>query len=50
MWIVVGLGVVAAVAAAIGWSQGRGRGRDLGGMSNLWLAEHRHSQTQDPRR
>jgi hypothetical protein len=50
MWIFVGLGIVGAIAAAIGWSQGRDRGNDLGGVSNLWLAEHRHSETQEPRR
>jgi hypothetical protein len=49
MWIFVAIGIVGAVAATIGWAQRR-QGDDLGTVSNLWLAEHRHSQTQDPRR
>jgi len=49
MWIFVAIGIIGAAAATIGWAQRR-RADDLGAVSNLWLAEHRHSSTQDPRR
>jgi hypothetical protein len=50
MWILIGLSVVGATAAALNWLQVRGRKRDLGVVSNLWLAQARHAQTQDSRR
>jgi hypothetical protein len=49
MWIFVAIGIAGTVAATIGWAHRR-RGDGLGAVSNFWLAEHRHSQTQDPRR
>jgi hypothetical protein len=50
MWILIGIGIIGSVILTIGWSQERGRRHDLGCVSNLWLAEHRHSETQYPRR
>ena len=49
VWIIVGLGVVGAIAA-IGWSQAPGRQSDLGSVSEQWVAEHRLSQNQDRQR
>lgn len=45
-WIVLGLGVVGAIAAMNWWSPGRGRHPDLGFVSQQWVAEHRLSQSQ----
>jgi hypothetical protein len=45
-WIILGVGVVRAILAMIGWSQ---RQSDLGFMSHHWVAEHRLSHT-DPQR
>ena len=49
VWIVVGLGVFAAVVAIVRWS-GRGRPTDLGFVSQQWVAENRLSQQHDPPR
>jgi hypothetical protein len=49
VWIVAGLGVLAAIAAIVAWSQRRRRQTDLGIVSQQWVAEQRFSQKQDPR-
>ncbi len=50
MWIVIGLGVVAALVALIGLSQRGGQRADLGAVSNQWISEHRLGQNNDSRR
>jgi hypothetical protein len=50
VWILMGLGVLAVVAVAFGWLQGRTQQADLGAVSHQWIAEHRLSQTQDSQR
>jgi hypothetical protein len=50
VWILMGLGVLAVVAAVFGWLQGRAQPADLGVVSHQWIAEHRLSQTQDSQR
>ena len=50
MWIILGIGLVGAIAATIAWFQGRGQNTDLGFVSHQWVAEHRLSQTQDSQR
>lgn len=47
LWIVIGLGLVGALARTIGWSFRRHRPTDLGLVSHQWIAEHRISQEQD---
>jgi hypothetical protein len=49
LWIIVGLGVLAAIARTIAWSHER-READLGFVSHHWVAEHRMAQAQDPQR
>jgi len=49
IWMIVLAVGVTAVATAVRWSQGRGGESDLGSVSHRWVAEHRLSQTQDPR-
>jgi hypothetical protein len=50
MWIFIAIGITTSIVLTISWSRERGRRNDLGGVSNLWLAEHRHAETQHPRR
>ena len=50
MWMLIALGIAGMSAACLNWSRGRGRERDLGVVSNFWLAEQRYSQSQDSRR
>jgi len=49
-WIILGLGVLGAITAMIGRSQGRGQQSNLGSVSQQWVAEHRLSQTPDSQR
>ena len=49
IWMILLAVGVTAVVAAVRWSQGRGSESDLGSVSHQWIAEHRLSQTQDPR-
>jgi len=49
LWIILGLGIFAVLAKAIGWSLGHNQQPDLGFVSHQWIAEHRLSQTQDRR-
>ena len=49
VWVIVGLGLVAAILAILRGS-GRGRPTDLGFVSQQWVAENRLSQQHDPRR
>jgi hypothetical protein len=51
VWMLVGLGVAAAVVAILRWSGSGGRRpTDLGFVSQQWVAENRLSQQHDPRR
>jgi hypothetical protein len=50
IWTFAGLGMLAAIAALFRWSIGGVRHRDLGSVSDRWLAEHRHAQSHDERR
>jgi len=47
LWIVVGLGLIGAIARTIGRSRRRRRRPDLGFVSHQWVAEHRLSQGLD---
>jgi len=47
MWLFGSLGIVAAIAATIRWWQRLDRAKDLGGVSDLWLAQFRQSQTNE---
>jgi hypothetical protein len=49
LWIVGGIGVIAAVMAIVRW-YGRGRETDLGFVSQQWVAENRLSQQHEPPR
>jgi hypothetical protein len=44
LWIVVGVGIIAAVGLAMltAW-RGDGKDHDLGSVSSQWVAEHRTS-------
>jgi len=50
VWVVVALAVLAGIVTVVGWSQRSRQESDLGIVSHQWLAEHRHSQTQDSHR
>ena len=50
VWMVVGLGVAAAIIALIPSWQRRDEHADLGAVSHRWIAEHRLGQDHDPRR
>jgi hypothetical protein len=50
VWIVVGVGVGIAVALfVLTWERGT-KERDLGQVSNTWIAEHRFGQSRDTHR
>jgi len=48
-WVIMGIGICAAMAAMLQWSQWHDRQSELGHMSDRWLAEHRLSWTQHDR-
>jgi hypothetical protein len=50
VWMLAGLGMLAAITVRFWWSIGRVRHDDLGFVSQQWLAEHRHSQSHTERR
>jgi hypothetical protein len=49
VWIVLGLGLVAAIAKRA-WADERDAKSHLGSVSHRWLADHRLSQTSDSQR
>ena len=50
IWVVVGLGIVAAIVAVISlWQRGDQR-TDMGAVSSQWISEHRLGQNNDSRR
>jgi len=49
VWIVLGIGLLVALARTIAWRHERGRPADLGFVSHQWVAEHRLAQTLDAR-
>jgi hypothetical protein len=49
VWIVVGLGVAAALIALIPSWQRRDEPADPGAVSHRWIAEHRLEPDHDPR-
>ena len=49
VWIVLGLSVAAAVAAALASWRGAARNVDLGAVSHQWLSEHRLGHGPDSR-
>jgi hypothetical protein len=49
-WLVIGLGIAAAVGALLtSWRRGA-RTADLGAVSTQWIAEHRFGSGQDSSR
>jgi hypothetical protein len=50
VWMLAGLGILAAMTVRFWWSMGRVRRDDLGFVSQQWLAEHRHSESHVERR
>ena len=48
-WILIGGALVAVIVFALAKSGRRRRGRDLGVISDQWIAQHRAS-TRDPNR
>jgi len=50
VWMVVGLGLVAAVVAFVSSWHRRDQHSDLGAVSHQWIAEHRFGQGNDSRR
>ena len=49
VWLIVALGLVAAVVAIVAaWGRGD-RHSDLGAVSHQWISEHRLGQGHDPR-
>jgi hypothetical protein len=50
MWIVVGLGIIAAIIAVISaWQRRGGQRTDLGTVSHQWIMENRMGPGQDSR-
>ena len=49
VWIVLGIGLLVALARTIVWRRERGWEADLGFVTHQWVAEHRLAQTQDAR-
>jgi hypothetical protein len=50
IWIVVGLGLAAAIVAVISSWRRRDRPADLGTVSHQWITENRLGPGQDSRR
>jgi hypothetical protein len=50
LWIVVAIGIFAALAKWIAWAYERSGPSGLGFVSHQWLEEHRLSQISDPQR
>ena len=46
LWTLAGVVVLGTITATLRWSFGRAGDADLGFVSQQWLAEHRHSQSQ----
>lgn len=50
IWVVVGLGVMAAIVVLIGLWQRSDQRADMGAVSSQWISEHRLGQNNDSRR
>ena len=50
MWVIIGLGIVAAGIALVSVLQRGAKQTDLGVVSNQWISEHRLGQREDSRR
>lgn len=50
IWVVVGLGVLAAIVAVISVWQRGDQPTDMGAVSSQWISEHRLGQNNDSRR
>ena len=50
VWVVVGLGVLAAIIAIVASRQRQDHHSDFGSVSHQWISEHRFGQADDRRR
>lgn len=50
LWVVVAIGITAALGKWMTWAHGRAGPSRLGFVSHQWLEEHRLSQISDPQR
>lgn len=50
LWLVIGVGIAAAVGALVTSWRRSDHPADLGAVSNQWIAEHRLTSGQDSRR